>query len=378
MKVVHTIPSIAEEASGPSYSVVKLCESLRALNQDVTLISVQGDEVRSPVAYQRVFPYGLGPRRLGRSPAMRRWLLENVDAGRIELIHNHSLWMMPNVYPGQIVKNSKVPLIVSPRGTLSAWAMASGSRIKRVFWPALQLPALRTAACFHATAISEYEDIRRLGFAQPIAILPNGIDVPPPISRRKAAQRTLLFLGRLHPVKGIDLLLRAWAAVEPQFSAWKLRIVGPDERGYKQELQSLAWDLRLQRVEFAGASYGDEKLEEYRNADLFVLPTYSENFGMAVAEALAAGTPVVVSKGAPWSGLEANGAGWWIDIGIDPLVPCLERALSLSASELASKGAHGRVWMERDFSWNRIGAQMAETYAWLLGQRSCPEWVLTS
>jgi glycosyltransferase involved in cell wall biosynthesis len=309
---------------------------------------------------------------------MRRWLKEKVVAGDIEIIHNHGLWMMPNVYPGQIAKDTKVPLIVSPRGTLSAWAMASGSKIKRVFWPVLQLPALRTAACFHATALSEYEDIRRLGFAQPVAILPNGIDIPPMLSRRKAAQRTLLFLGRLHPVKGIDFLLRAWAAVEPRFSGWRLKIVGPDERGYKQDLQVLARDLRLQRVEFAGAIYGEEKWAECRNADLFVLPTHSENFGMAVAEALAAGTPVVVSKGAPWSGLQEKGAGWWIDIGVDPLVACLEGALSLSEIELASKGARGRDWMERDFSWRRIGEQTAETYAWLLGRRSRPDWVLTT
>ena len=156
---------------------------------------------------------------------------------------------------------------------------------------------------------------------------------------------------------------------------WRLRIVGPDNGGYLAQMRALASDLGLKRVEFSGAVYGRHKWQVYRDADLFVLPTYSENFGMAVAEALAAGIPAIVSKGAPWEGLETHGAGWWIDIGFDPLVECLKKALGQSACELTTMGLRGRTWMEHEYSWQCIGRQMAETYRWVLHGGDKPGWV---
>lgn len=161
-----------------------------------------------------------------------------------------------------------------------------------------------------------------------------------------------------------------------RFPDWELRIVGPDNGGYLAEMQALAARLRLERVMFAGTLYGEEKLRAYREASLFVLPTHSENFGMTVAEALAAGTPAIVTKGAPWGGLEQQGAGWWIDIGVDPLVACLEDALSRSPQSLAEMGQNGRGWMEAEFSWAQVGQRMAETYRWILNGGNKPEWVV--
>jgi glycosyltransferase involved in cell wall biosynthesis len=133
--------------------------------------------------------------------------------------------------------------------------------------------------------------------------------------------------------------------------------------------------LKLQRIEFCGPLYGEGKLGAYREAELFVLPTQSENFGMTVAEALAAGTPAIVTRAAPWAGLEEHGAGWWIEIGVDPLVACLEDALSRPRDELAARGVRGREWMRRDFSWERVGAMMDQTYRWLLSGGDAPAWV---
>lgn len=302
---------------------------------------------------------------------MRRWLVEQAKDGKCDLLHNHSLWMMPNVYPGHVASRFKLPLLVSPRGTLSDWAFTSGSWTKRIFWPLMQRPALVGATCFHATAVSEYEDIRRMGFRQPVAIIPNGVDIPALANETTCGMRTLLFLGRIHPIKGLDMLLPAWAAVQARFPDWRLRITGPDN-GYLSQARNLASALGLQRVEFSGALYGEEKWHAYQDADLFVLPTYSENFGMSVAEALAAGTPAIVTQGAPWSGLVTEKAGLWIEIGLDPLVAALEALLLHSHDELSAMGQRGRAWMERDYSWTYIGQQMAGVYAWLLGHTSTP------
>jgi len=376
MTLIHTVPAIAEEASGPSYSVVRLCESLIEQGRPITLAALDWAPVPSAPTFYRSFPLGFGPRRLGRSPAMARWLDSQAAAGEVALIHNHSLWMMPNVYPGRTAGRYAIPYVVSPRGTLSAWAMNSGSSVKRLFWSLVQRPALSAVSCFHATAQSEYQDIRRMGFRQPVAVIPNGIDVPPPYERSDGGTRTLLFLGRIHPKKGLDILLPAWRALQSRFTDWRLQIVGADNGGYLDQMRSLATELGLERVEFCGPLYGADKWRAYGAADLFVLPTYSENFGLAVAEALASGTPAVVTCGAPWQGLETQGAGWWIDIGLDPLVTCLETAMIQSPEDLAAMGQRGRDWMVREYSWPRIGRQMAETYRWILQGGGRPAWVI--
>ena len=275
--------------------------------------------------------------------------------------------MMPNVYPGRVARRHDLPFVVSPRGTLSNWAMNSGSRIKVVFWPLVQRPSLKAVSCWHATSVEEYKDIRRLGFHEPVAIVPNGVDVPNFPSTRNSEYRTLLFVSRIHPKKGLDLLLPAWRVVQDHFRDWKLVIVGPDDGGYLQTVKQLAGDLGVQRVEFPGPLYGLEKWTAYHDADVFVLPTYSENFGMAVAEALAAGTPAIVSKGAPWEELASRGAGWWIDIGLDPLIECLRDVLARPRDRLEAMGRRGQDWMKSEFAWTHIATQMRSVYLWLVG-----------
>jgi glycosyltransferase involved in cell wall biosynthesis len=376
MKILFTMPDIDKEASGPSYSVTRLAESLIECGEDVQVALIGQGENKS---YIRAFPPGMGPARLGNSPAMHRWLAQQMKTGAVDVVHNHSLWMLPNVYPGWVTKGRKVPYVVSPRGTLSEWAMSSGSKIKRVFWPLIQKPSITHAACFHATAESEYEDIRRMGFKQPVAIIPNGIDLPEYQKKMdRNHRRTLLFLGRLHPVKGIDFLLRAWKILQDLYPEWDLRIVGPDNTDNAVALKAMANQLELRRVEFSGAIYGAAKFDAYRAADLYVLPTHSENFGMTVAEALACATPVVVSQGAPWSGLEQNGAGWWPEIGYEPLLSVLQSAMSLSSAELDTMGENGRRWVQNDFSWASIGHNMQATYRWLLGKGDKPACVETA
>jgi len=214
-----------------------------------------------------------------------------------------------------------------------------------------------------------------MGFRQPVAIIPNGVDIPQGKPNRSRDSRTLLFLGRIHPIKGLDLLLPAWAAVQSRFPEWRLRIVGPNDGGYLPRMRQLADKLKLQRIEFAGALLGDAKWRAYLDAELFVLPTYSENFGMTVAEALASGIPAVVTKGAPWRGLKEHGAGWWIDTNLSSLVASLDDALSRPRNELTAMGVQGRNWMEKDFSWKRTGMMMGQTYRWILQGGEPPMWL---
>jgi glycosyltransferase involved in cell wall biosynthesis len=163
--------------------------------------------------------------------------------------------------------------------------------------------------------------------------------------------------------------------VEAAHPNWRLRIVGPPEVDHDAELRALAATLKLSRVSIEPAIYGEEKYTAFRGADFFVLPTLNENFAMTVAESLAAGTPVISTKGAPWAGLEAERCGWWIDHGIEPLAAALSGAMAMPREELGALGRRGRAWVARDFGWDAIASKMTAVYAWLAGRAEPPEWV---
>jgi glycosyltransferase involved in cell wall biosynthesis len=251
---------------------------------------------------------------------------------------------------------------------LAPAALAFSPLKKRAFWALLQRPAIRGAACIHATSEQEYQELRRFGLRNPVAIIPNGIDLPElPAHRpvRPVPERIVLSLGRIHPKKGLVQLIHAWSRVEVRHPGWRLKIVGSPEGRHDDELRDLAMKLGLNRVSIEGPIYGEAKAAVYREADLFVLSTLNENFGLTVAEALATGTPVISTKGAPWSGLENEDCGWWIDHGVEPLAGVLAHAMALPRAALTAMGEKGREWMARDFSWDRIAQDMLDVYRWI-------------
>ncbi len=376
MRVDHVVPSIQAEASGPFYAVPALCKVLADEGINVRLhVLSPAPEFDSSFAVHAYKLTPMFPSRLGVSTGLKKGLVH--AAHEVDILHNHSLWMMPNIYPGKAVNNTKCCLVISPRGTLSGYALSRSKWLKKAVWVLGQADVLKKTSCFHATSEAECWDIRRLGFDTQVAIVPNGVDIPKhqaKIDRQKGFRR-LLYFGRIHPIKGLDNLVRAWAAVRKAFPDWELCIAGQDRGGYKNQLEGLVHTLNAKRVSFKGPFYGSEKSEVYNSADIYVLPTHSENFGMTVAEALAHGVPAIVTKGAPWAGLEKEKCGWWIDIGEESLTECLREAMSKSTEELTAMGERGRAWMERDFLWDRIGEMMFKTYEWVLGGGPPPDWV---
>jgi glycosyltransferase involved in cell wall biosynthesis len=193
---------------------------------------------------------------------------------------------------------------------------------------------------------------------------------------RESGRRRLLFLSRLHPKKGIDFLLRAWAGLYRKHPDWELVIAGPDQLGHRRAMQALAADLGLSRVVWRDAVFGSAKTELYRTADLFVLPTHAENFGLVVAEALAHGVPVITTTNSPWAGLRRNDCGWWIDLTDAALSETLHDAMGTPSAALAAMGSRGRAWMERDFAWPVVAREMLAVYRWMLGDGAPPSCVL--
>lgn len=373
LRIIHVVPSIADEASGPSYSVPSLATALSRHDMCVELHVLGAGERRSDSYQLRVYDWEF-PKKLGWSPQMRMAL--KTAAQDAEVMHNHSLWMMPNVYAAWAVQGTNCRLMTAPRGTLARQGLRRSYVRKRLMWWVWQRSAVGASDCFHATAEHEMRDIRNAGFRAPVAIIPNGIDVPPRIPRNPTSRRRLLFLGRLDPIKRIDVLLKSWKRVQGTVPDWELQIVGVGPKDHVAALKRLAKGLGVHRVCFAGPAYGQQKSAAFREADLFVLPSHCENFAIAVAEALVHEVPAIVTKGAPWSGLNEQGCGWWTDHGEKALTTCLRESLTLSSQHLHEMGQRGRQWMERDFSWDRVGDMMCATYSWLVGGGARPSWVV--
>jgi glycosyltransferase involved in cell wall biosynthesis len=367
------VASIDEEAAGPSYSVVALSESLSGLGVDSRVMAT-GRRMPEPglEIFKQDWAWIPGARRLVYSSSLMNALDQAARKGAV--LHGHGLWLMPNIQPAHIAAKYGVPFLMSPRGMLSPEALSFSARRKNLMWALAQRRALEAVNCFHATSMAEYGDIRRMSLRAPVAVIPNGIHVP---VGEPAPTRTILHLGRIHPKKGIDRLIEAWSRLAGNFPDWQLRIVGPSEIGCREALQSQIARQSVPRVRFDDALFGDDKWTAYREASLFVLPTLNENFGMVVAEALAAGTPVISTKGAPWRGLVEQRCGWWIDHGVDALEAALRHALAIAPEERLAMGLRGRNWMRREFGWEAIAQRMSATYAWCLGTIEQPEWVLT-
>lgn len=370
--VNHIVARIDKKASGLSSAIPRICRALHDQGQATKLHVTHKAPKDSP--FQIVsYPHRRFLDNIGISPMMYKSLLD-LDK-KANILHNHSLWTMPNLYAGKVAMKSDTRMVFSPHGTLSSWALNHSKYKKRLFWRLGQRYALKYANCFHATAESEYEDIRRLGFKQPIAIIPLGIDLPNVNTRinRILPPYKLLFMARLHPKKGVDLLINSWHNIQDKFPNWELVIAGPEDYpGYAKNLEQLVQTTKCNRVKFIGPVYGPEKDKILWEASLYALPTHSENFGITVAEALAAETPVIVTKGAPWSGIEAQGCGWWIERDKTTLENTLNHAMSLSEDQRLAMGKRGKEWIQGQFSWEKMARELISTYQWISGDSIKP------
>jgi len=271
---------------------------------------------------------------------------------------------------------------------LEPWALQQKAWKKRLALAIFQRRDLHSASALIATSEMEYQNLRRFGLRQPIAVIPNGVDLP--TDQHESAHlvaerlrktdptagpevRTALFLSRVHPKKGVRELVQAWAHAVP--AGWRLRIAGPDEGGHWSAVSQLIDQLGLgDSVDYRGPVEGEDKAALYREADLFVLPTFSENFGLVIAEALAHGTPVLTTKGAPWPELIRYDCGWWIEFGEQALARGLEAATSTLPERLREMGANGRE-LARRYSWPAAAEKTLQFHAWLLGRADRPDCV---
>lgn len=292
-----------------------------------------------------------------------------------DLVDVQGLWTYPSMVNLRHARRTGTPYLVTPRGMLDPWARKNSAWKKKLAGALFEHAHLKGAKALRATAEMEAQHFRDMGLINPIAVVPNGLNLPDLAPRDSHALRSILFLSRIHPKKGVSYLLRSWADLHTTFATWELVIAGIDENGYEAELKRQAHELRLPRVRFVGEAHGAAKQKLYRDADLFVLPTHAENFGLVVAEALAQETPVITTTNAPWSGLRRHDCGWWIDLDQTLLTKTLQVALRLAPERRGTMGRRGRDWVRRDFAMDQVAEQMREVYLWVAGRGSKPETV---
>jgi glycosyltransferase involved in cell wall biosynthesis len=281
--------------------------------------------------------------------------------GRADIVHDNGIWRAHHHQIARLAVDRGIPRVVSTRGMLEPWAMRHKPFRKQLGWRFYQRRDLASAACHHATADAEAENLRRLGLRVPIRVIPNGVDMPDAVEKTKSAERHALFIGRIYPVKGLPMLIDAWARVRPH--GWTLKIGGPDEAGHRREVEKGIEAAGLQgTVSFLGPVDGPMKQSALEAADLFVLPSHSESFGMAVAEALAHGLPVLTTTAAPWPMLTGRGCGWWVPPTVDGLTDGLRRATSTDPATLYEMGARGRAFVAAEFAWDNVAKQFIAMY----------------
>lgn len=339
MRVIHTVNSLHPSTGGPARSVPGLAQAAARAGATVHLWAGQ-----IPEGYE----------------APENIQLHSGDLPEItfDLIHDHGVWLPNNHRVADWATSRNTPRIVSPRGMLEPWALNHHKWKKRLAWWLYQKRDLQTATAFHATANAEANQIRTLGFHQPAFVIPNGIETSE-FEGQFTKNKTVLFLSRIHPKKGLPMWVEAWKKIAP--TGWTMRVAGPDEGGHTAELKDLVRQAGLSgQWTFEPSLEGRKKYQALGSSAIFALPTYSENFGIVVAEALASGTPVITTTGTPWEGLLEHQCGWWVEPTVDTLAHALAEAIA--SEDRIAMGRRGSRWIKNEFGWDQIGQKIVTAY----------------
>lgn len=356
MKILLATPSLLREVGGPAYSVARIDHFLRqALIDTITLTR---------------------PSQGGMSLPKPR---DGGVFGDADVVHNFGTWSPFNHRVSVKARHAKIPQVFCPMGMLEPWSLAQKPLKKRIGWMLYQRHDIECSSAIHATARSEAENLRALGIKVPIAVIPRGIDIPTHQPARQSlhrgsSEKTILFLSRIHPKKGLLELVQACSRLKTK--NWKVIVAGPNTDSYQAVIENAVNSAQLQdRFNFVGPVYGEQKSALFARADLFVLPTHSENFGVVIAEALAHGVPVITTTGTPWAELNEVVCGWWIPTGATPLETTLSEAISMPNSALAEMGVRGRALVEARYTWPAIIRKHIALYEWLVGGGQRPDFI---
>lgn len=282
-----------------------------------------------------------------------------------DIVHIHGLWSPYLAAFAKSAARHRIPYVVAPHGMLEPWPLSVHAVRKSLALRSYQGRVLARASAIHATSKMEAANIeRRIGADVPIFVIPNAVREPDADAahreRPTGEKRVLLFLSRIHEKKGLDMLLRAWNKTRP--TGWRLLIVGSGEAEYEERLRAFCAANAVPDVEFKGHLEGLERESVFRLASAFVLPTFSENFGNVVAEAMIRGLPVITTTGTPWSDIVAQDCGWYIEPSLDALTGAIAEATALDDDALRCMGERGRRYASGNFTVSAVRDALLTMY----------------
>lgn len=367
IRILHYIPSINETSGGVGAYMQLLSHDLGTLCE----LHVVTHKSKNERTLDNCRLYYIDNKWLPWNSCKKEF--ENLlDRIKPDIVHVNACWTPLCALASIWAKEAGYKVIYTPHGMLEPWIMRRHYLTRKL--PAIllyQKKAIKCADIVHATAESEKENLLLLGWNKNVNVIGNCVDVDA-VSLKSSWRRTgeILFLSRIHVKKGINFLIEAIAGINDEYRKKNEKcpisrcfIAGEGDLAYMEELRGMVAKMGLENIiDFIGGVYGERKWELFKRADLFVLPTHSENFGIVVAEALACGTPVITTKGTPWQELETEHCGWWTEIGTEPTKKALKNFLTLSEHELEQMGVNGRKLVEEKYSTGIISRQFMQMY----------------
>ena len=384
MNVLHVTPSMSPTWGGPVIVVSELIPALYDEGIHCEIATTRGHRVGADITGPEgvpthVFDTGLAARLwTAYSRDLARFLDDSIT--RFDLIHIHEIWHYAGYAAFLAAKKRNLPCVVTIHGELSEWSLQHKAWKKLIYRKAILDRVLRNADALHAITFPEKDRIAELGYNTPVTVAPNGIDPTPydnlpdpsefldrfPILKGK---RVILFLGRLNPKKGLDILARSFSALKSRFPDVVLLIAGPDEEGTRHMMESILESQgNLDRTVFTGMLTGTEKLAAMSCADIFVLPSYSEGFSIAILEAMAARLPVVITDNCDFPEVAKHGAGFVVEANDAPVAQAIGTLLS-DANLRARMGQMGRELVTERYTWKAAASTLADLYKSLVSDR---------
>lgn len=373
MKILSFVSSLDLACGGPSRSVPMLVKGLAELGVDITLMTIRSKDMNTHAlegtsAKLKVLEPSFSKKEIAR------YLKEE----KFELIQIQSMWDLPYHKVMVEARRLGVPYVVTPRGMLEPWSLSQKKWKKILAWWLYQRNDVLKSACVFTTAEMEAEHVSELGITTCKSVIPNSIETD--AYRCKASvdgiKKQVLFLSRLHVKKGIEILIDSWKRVASDFSDWQLLVIGNGEAEYIHRLEMKVERLGLKdSIKILPQVFGEAKIKVYQESALFCLPSFSENFGMAIAESMSCGTPVITTTNCPWIILNDTKTGWCIDLSVDNLEHALREAMTMSSVDLYAMGQKASKLIYENFDYRSVTLKILRLYEWLLNGGEKPEFI---
>ena len=374
MKIMHA-GTLDVEYGGPALSTYLTIKGLLRNGVNASLLMAPLDNPKQLLASDIDIYYTgrILNHRWGYIPNIRKDLNEL----KADIFHIQGLWLYLNHATAVHARKYRIPYVVTLRGMLYPQALAASATIKKIALWLYQRKDLQSAACIQATCKEEMKYYRDLGFTNPVAVIPNPIDldncIERPISQKSHFK--IGYLGRIHPRKRIERLIYAMNALQEKISDAELVVIGTGDEKYESFLRNEVERLKLKNVTFAGFLTGDKKDSAISELSVLAVSSDFENFGNIVTEALVRGVPVIASTGMPWQELETHHCGWWINNDQESINKTILKAYEIGEAERVQMGLNGKRLMKENYSVEVLGEKMMRLYEWILGRTDKPDFV---